>query len=541
MRNIRDDFSVCLRALTFRNNIEFLIDTGADISCCSIDVVPPKFQTKLNPVDKLIYGPDGGKLTAFGYLNVKLERKNKIIYSKIYVLRDLKHNLLGKPETSAFDLMKKINSSNTGTIVRPSKNDLGQNIFRKFPEVFNGLGRFDKELKIHLVDKAKPFSQSVPRGVAIPLLPKLKKELNRLMHDKVIVPVDFPTDWCSPIVVVPKKNSEEIRLCCDYTKLNNNIKRPIHLMPSVEVTLAKMKGSKFCSRLDANAGFHQLKLDKQSQHLTTFITPFGRFMYKRLPFGINCASDYFSKHFGDLLSDIPNVAVHVDDILVFGETREADDSTLEKVLTKLSAAGVTLNKDKCTFGDTVIDFLGHRISQHGIDVHPDRVSSIVNFPTPRDKKSLMQFLGTVNYAGKYIPNKSQLCEPLNSSLQDGVPFVWLDAQQRAFSATKEFLKKSPTLAHYDFTKKIIIQADASSYGLGSALVQENNDKQSEIVAYASRTLSTSEKNYSQIEKEALALAFAAERFKNYILGVDITLETDHKPLLQILQTKTWMN
>jgi len=224
-------------------------------------------------------------------------------------------------------------------------------------------------------------------------------------------------------------------------------------------------------------------------------------------------------------------------VIVHGATVEEHDKTLRAVLSKLQKVGITLNKDKCVFGTDKIEFLGHLITEEGISILPKRVEAITNFEAPKDKKTLMQFLGTVNYVSKFVPNKSQLLEPLNSLLKDNVQFVWLDAQEKAFNEIKRLLKKAPTLSHYDYNKQVVIQADASSYGLGAALMQINKDNNREIVAYASTTLTEAEKRYSQIEKEALALAYATEHFKDYIIGIDIILETDHKPLIQILQSK----
>lgn len=221
--------------------------------------------------------------------------------------------MLGKPEILNLDLINKINSlrasRNPNVHLERQLSDLINNINnlktspnvkvqleKEFSSVFEGLGQFKRELIIPLKEGARPSAITTARTVAIPLLPKLRNELNKLLEQKVIVPVDFPTDWCSPIVVVPKKDSDEIRLCCDFTKLNNSVKRPVYPIPKIDVSLAKLKGAKIFSRLDANAGFHQFKLHKDSRPLTTFLTPFGRYMYTRLPFGVNCAS-FFKRIF----------------------------------------------------------------------------------------------------------------------------------------------------------------------------------------------------------------------------------------------------
>ena len=197
---------------------------------------------------------------------------------------------------------------------------------------------------------------------------------------------------------------------------------------------------------------------------------------------------------------------------------------------------MTLNESKCAIAVNEIQYLGHIVSHEGIKVTPDRVTAISEFPQPVDKKSLLQFLVTLNFVGKYIPHRTQLLEPLNSLLKVNSAFVWGPDQEKAFQKVKKLLETTPVLAHFDLSKKIIIQANASSYGLGAALLLESN-KQTEVAAYASRPLTEGEKKFCQIEKEALCLAFGAERFRDYITGADVTLETDHKPLVSILQTK----
>ncbi|XP_018403211.1 PREDICTED: uncharacterized protein LOC108780116 [Cyphomyrmex costatus] len=437
------DFKCQAHAREFAKPLHFIIDTGADITCVSEKCIPGKNREKLLRSDKIISGPDGRKLPVIGYLYVTLEREKVTAQSKIYVIRGLKQNLLGKPEIEKFGLIQKINNVKGNNI---------NEIVSKYVEVFKGIGQFKKELSIEVKENTKPHFEAVPRTVPIPLLPKLKKELNKL-----------------------------------------------------------------------------LKLG------------IGRFMFTRLPFGINCAPDYFSQMFSELFRDLPNVVVHVDDILIHSSNSVEHSKILETVLARLKKEGITLNRKKCVFGVKQVEFLGHMISREGIRekelILPSRISAIMNLPVPKNKESLLQVLGSLNYVSKYLPDKSHILAPLNSLLQKNTPFEWKAPQQEAFIRIKELLTKAPTLAHYDYHKNIIIQADASSFGIGSALIQEDEHKERKVVAYASRMLTNSEKKYSQIEKEALALTCAVEHFKDFVTGIDITLETDHKPLVQILLSK----
>lgn len=166
-------------------------------------------------------------------------------------------------------------------------------------------------------------------------------------------------------------------------------------------------------------------------------------MFTRLPFGVNCSPDYFTQWYSELLRDVPGAEVHTDDVIIHGATVEEHDKTLRVVLSKLQEAGIMLNKDKCIFGASRVEFLGHEISEKGISILPKRLKAITEFPVPTDKISLMQFLGAVNYVSKFVPNKSHVLEPLNSLLKDNVQFVWLEPQERAFKELKGLLESAP--------------------------------------------------------------------------------------------------
>ena len=353
----------------------------------------------------------------------------------------------------------------------------------------------------------------------------------------VISPVNSPTEWYAPMVVTPKPNGK-VRVCVDLTKLNEYVQRENHPLPSVDVTLEKLAGAKYFTKLDANSGFWQIKLSENLQPLTTFITPWGRYCFNVLPYGISSGSEKFQKCMGKILEGLDGVECNIDDVLVHASTQELHDKRLEQVLKRLTEAGVTLNVDKCTSRVPKIKFLGNVVSADGIEVDPDKESAVVNLPVPKNVHEVCVFLGMVNHLSKFEVHLTEMTKPIRDLMQKDHQWVWGPPQQKAFEEIKSSLTKAPVLALNDPNKETKVSADAPSFGLGGVLLQKQEDKAWRPVVFASRVLTPVECKYAQIEKEALALTWACERFSDYIVGKSIVAETDHKPLVPLLTTRT---
>lgn len=201
---------------------------------------------------------------------------------------------------------------------------------------------------ITLEENAKPFAISAPRRVPLPLHKRLRTLLRQMVIEGIITPITEPTDWVAPMVVTPKPNGG-IRVCVDYSHLNQYVKREYYPLHAVEESLAKLAGAVIYSKLDANSGFYQMELEEECRNLTTFITPFGRYKFNRLPMGISCAPEIFQARMEKILEGIDQVVCHMDDVLVWGKTVEEHDQVLIKVLQRIKQAKMTLNKEKCTF------------------------------------------------------------------------------------------------------------------------------------------------------------------------------------------------
>ena len=176
-----------------------------------------------------------------------------------------------------------------------------------------------------------------------------------------------------------------------------------------------------------------------------------------------------------------------------------------------------------------VTYIGHVISSQGIKVDPSKVVDIVNMPSPVDKKGVQRLLGTLNFFARYIPNMSTITHPLRELLGKNTPFNWSTTHDNAVSQIKRILTSAPVLGYYDVTKPVILETDASSHGLGAVILQSDKP-----IAYASRSLTPTQMNYAQIEKELLAIVFGCERFRQYLYGKKVTVHTDHKPLINVM-------
>ena len=233
---------------------------------------------------------------------------------------------------------------------------------------------------------------------------------------------------------------------------------------------------------------------------------------------------------------VPGVTCYIDDILVTGANDQEHLQNVEQVLERLSHQGMRLKESKCSFLMPSVDYLGHRIDASGLHPTSEKLEAVLKAPTPRNMKELQSFLGLINYYGAFIPNLSSLLQPLHALLQKDTRWKWTEQCEQSFKAAKDSLTSPPVLVHYNPKLPLRVAADASSHGLGAVLSHVMPDQSERPIAFASRTLSSSEK-FAQVEKEALALVFAIKKFHLYLYGRTFTLFTDHKPLLTILEPK----
>ena len=399
-----------------------------------------------------------------------------------------------------------------------------------YPDCFQGIGQFPGEYHITLKDDATPVIHP-PRRVPESLKQPLKEELERMTTLGVIKKVDGPTDWVSSLVYVTKPNGD-LRICLDPKDLNANIKREHHYTPTMDDVLDRLGQAKVFSILDARSGYWNVKLDPKSQLLTTFNTPYGRYCFTRLPFGIVSAQDVFQKKVDQTYDGLPGVVGIADDIVVFGKDNKEHDVNLINMMERTRDIGPGLNFDKCHIRESRIKFYGNYLTGEGLKPDPDKIAAITNMKPPQSLQELQTLLGMANYLGRFTKSLATITSPLRQLLKKDVPFQWQPEHNKAFNDLKAAITSSETLAYFNPKKDIVIQTDASKQGLGSTLFQDGRP-----VAYASKTLTETEQNYANIEREMLAIVFALERFHHYCYGREVTIESDHKPLESITKKK----
>ena len=501
--------------------VEFKIDTGADVTVIPERVFNPTMGD-LQKTDRRLCGPGNNMLSLAGMVETTVRHREVMTTQQVYVVKGLEKPLLGRPAIEKLGLLKRVR-------------EVEVKVKERYPELFKGLGNLKGEYEIRLRPDATPYALTSPRRIAQPLLEKVKKELERMLAAGVISKVTEPTEWCSGIVVVPRP--ETVRICIDLTKLNEAVQRELYVMPSVDESLAKLAGAKIFTKLDANNSFWQITLSPDSAKLTTFITPFGRFCFNRLPYGLNSAPEHFMRVMAQVLDSVEGVVCHVDDILVYGKDQEEHDRRLEAAMTALSAAGITLNERKCAFSKSSVEYLGHMISENQVSPDPSKTEAIEKMEAPQDASGVRRFLGMLNHLGKFIPHLATQTKPLRDLLVSSNEWTWEEPQKKAFDELKSVLKSNQVLKLYDPNIDTLVSADSSSFGLGAVLLQKQSDGKWGPVAYASRALTPTEQRYAQVEKEALATTWACERFHMFIFGRSFEVETDHKPLVSLLGSK----
>lgn len=470
-----------------------------------------KIQTKIK---NRILTFSGEKLPVIGEVNIKIKFKENSYEVKFYVLDMDCKVVLGLDMAVKMNLIQIVNLINK------------EDIFEKYSEVFDGLGLLKNMCHLQLKENSQPVVDP-PRRVPFSLLEPLKRELERMQNLNVIVEETEPTEWVNSIVLVTKPNGS-LRLCLDPRNLNKVIVRPRYSFPNIDECKSRMSGSKYFSTLDANSGFWMIPLSEDSSKLCTFATPFGRYRFLRLPFGINSAPEIFHAEMVRLFGYIKGLIIYMDDFMIHASTVEEHNIILAQVLERAKLVGLRFNRSKSNILRNEIKFIGHIFSEKGVRPDNEKIKSIVELPTPKNIQELQRFLGMVNYLDQFIENLSAKNKHLRDLLKKETLWHWGKNQEDEFNNLRREITNSPVLTYYDPMQQITLSVDASKFAMGAVILHDKRP-----IAYASASLTDCQANYAQIEKELFAILFGCTRFHQYVYGHKILVETDHKPLVSL--------
>ena len=407
--------------------------------------------------------------------------------------------------------------------------------------------------RILLEEGAKPTREG-QRRLHPPMMKIVKEEVIKLLDCGVIYPIS-DSQWISPVQVVPKKSGVTVvkndkdelvpqrlvtghRMCIDYRKLNATTRKDHMPLPFMDQMLERLAGHEFYCFLDGYSGYNQICIHPDDQEKTTFTCPFGTFAYRRMPFGLCNAPGTFQRCMYSIFSDyIENIIeVFMDDFSVYGSDFDACLENLELILERCVQTNLVLNWEKCHFMVTQGIVLGHIISAKGIEVDRAKIDIMLHLPSPTTVREVRSFLGHAGFYRRFIKDFSLVAKPLCTLLQKDVPFVWDEKCEKAFMALKELLTSAPIMAPPDWSSPFELMCDASDYAVGAVLGQRK-EKRPCAIYYASRTLNDAQMNYSTTEKELLAVIFALEKFRSYLLNSKVIVYSDHAALRYLMKKK----
>ncbi|GKA29087.1 reverse transcriptase domain-containing protein [Tanacetum coccineum] len=382
----------------------------------------------------------------------------------------------------------------------------------------------------------------------------IKKEVEKLLDAGLIYPIsDSP--WVSPVHCVPKKGGFTVveneqneliptrlvtgwRVCIDYRKLNEATRKDHFPLPFMDQMLERLAGNEYYCFLDGFSGYFQIPIDPNDQEKTTFTCPYGTFAYRRMPFGLCNAPGTFQRCMMAIFHDMieKTMEVFMDDFSVFGSSFSTCLTHLEKMLKRCEDTNLALNWEKSHFMVKEGIVLGHKISKSGIEVDRAKIDVIAKLPHPTTVKGIRSFLGHAGFYRRFIQNFSKIARPMTHLLEKETPFYFSKECIEAFNTLKKNLTEAPILIAPDWNEPFELMCDASDFALGAVLGQRH-EKHFRPIHYASKTMIEAESRYTTTEKEMLAVVYAFEKFRSYLVMNKCTVYTDHSALKYLFAKK----
>ena len=407
--------------------------------------------------------------------------------------------------------------------------------------------------RILLEDDHKPLVEA-QRRLNPTMKEVVRKEVLKWLDTGVIYPIS-DSAWVSPVQVVPKKGGTTViktennillpsrtvtgsRICIDYRKLNKATRKDHFPLPFLDQMLDRLAGYEYYCFLDGYSGYNQIAIAPEDQEKTTFTCPYGTFAFRRMPFGLCNAPGTFQRCMMAIFSDMveKTIEIFMDDFSVMGNSFDNCLKNLRAVLARCEETNLVLNWEKCHFMVQEGIVLGHRISARGIEVDKAKIEAIEKLPPPSSVKGIRSFLGHAGFYRRFIKDFSQIAKPLSNLLVQGIPFEFDSQCLHAFTVLKDKLISAPIVVAPNWSFPFELMCDASDYAIGAVLGQKR-EKIFHVIYYASRTLNDAQLNYATTEKELLAIVFAFEKFRPYLIGNKVVVHTDHSAIKYLMTKK----
>ena len=412
------------------------------------------------------------------------------------------------------------------------------------PEMYSEFAELFKDRPVGELPPHRPCDHAIPLepdakipfGPLYTLSQKELEELREYIDDNLkkgfIRRSESPAG--APVLFVPKKNSDKLRLCVDYRALNKVTVKNRCPLPLISETLERLGSARVFTKLDLKGAYNLVRVAEGDEWKTAFRTRYGHFEYLVMPFGLTNAPATFQSFLNDVLRECLDtvVVIYLDDILIYSKDEESHVGHVRRVLQLLSDAQLQVNLEKCQFHVNKVEFLGYVISPEGISMDPAKVAVIANWPTPHSVHDIQVFLGFSNFYRRFIKNFSKLVGPITRLLKKNVPFKWCDKAQAAFEQTRASFLKDPVLVHFDPSKPCFLEPDASNTAIGAVVSQPEENGVLHPVAFYSRSLTSPERNYHIHDTELLAAIEGLEHWRHFFAysAHPATILTDHKNL-----------
>lgn len=393
--------------------------------------------------------------------------------------------------------------------------------------------------KINIPENQEPIYKR-PYRLPHAQMAEIDSQIKQMEKDDIIEPSFSP--WNAPLLLVKKKldasQIPKFRIVVDFRALNKVTINEYHPLPNITEILDQLGQCNLFSIIDLASGFYQIKLDEKSKELTAFSTNQGHWHFKKMAMGLKTSPCSFQRLMNNVMAGIVGIKclVYLDDIIIYGKGLLDHNEKLRDVFERLRNHNLKIQPTKCEFLKQQCMYLGHIISENGIQPDPEKIKSVLQFPIPTSVKEIKSFLGLSGYYRKFIKSYSLISKPMTNLLRKDVTFNWDTSCQEAFDKLKNILCSEPILQYPDFTKPFIVTTDASGKALG-AILSQGEISQDLPIAYASRTLSKCESNYSTTELECLAIIFAVKTFRPYLYGRKFIILSDHRALSWLFNLK----